>query len=344
MPWGTLALATVIGSSLIQESPMKLGTLSSLTSFMVFPYIAIVSLYVIGGFKALFKYIHIALVLGLFFSSLLFINNYRLSTETAGVIAGTITGLFGIYLSFSEKNQLNNLFKSNLLKIFLPYILVVIFIGITRLIQPVNHFIANLIVLTSNNVKFSLLSSPGIVLLVVAMILQIKHPIKISCIQVLQKAKNACLSITTFLILSQLMLQSGMIKNLAVTLSQHAGKTILFLISPLMGMISGFTTGSNVGGNALLIGVQNRIGQEWNQGTLFAAVHNSAAGHMIFSSIPIIILVLTIAKDENTSNHHLQVNESQLLNFTLKVSIGIYVAILLPFYLILHINGEKILF
>ena len=343
MPWGTLGLATVIGSSLIQVYPTKLGTLTSLTSFLVFPYIGLVSLYVIGGLKALLKYMSTALLLGFSLSGLLFINNYYIYTETAGVIAGTVTGLLGFYLSFSKKNQIKSIWKNKLLKIFLPYILILILISVTRLIQPLNYFITNAIVLKSHNVKFSVLSSPGIVLLVVAIILQQKQPITVSYLQVLQKAKNACLSITSFLILSQLMLQSGMIKNLAVTLSQHTQQAILLMLSPFMGMISGFTTGSNVGGNALLIGVQNRIGQEWNQGTLFAAVNNSAAGHTVFSSIPIIILVLTIVKDENIFSHF-QANESQLLKFTLKVSIGIYIAILLSFYAIFHINGESILF
>ena len=71
MPWGTLALATIIGSTLIQQPLKKLGTITSLTSFIVFPYIALVSLHVIGGFKALRRFAILALFLGLALSSLL---------------------------------------------------------------------------------------------------------------------------------------------------------------------------------------------------------------------------------------------------------------------------------
>ena len=145
-------------------------------------------------------------------------------------------------------------------------------------------------VISSETVRFSVFTSPGIIILLVALLMQIIKPVHVSWTEVLKKSKNACLSIMTFLFLSQTMLHSGMIDRMAGALSTLAEEKYFLILSPLIGMISGFTTGSNVGGNALLITVQDEIGQQWNQGALFAAVHNSGAGHMVFSSIPILIL------------------------------------------------------
>jgi lactate permease len=343
MPWGTLALATVIGSSLLQEMPAKLGTLTSLTSSIIFPYLALASLYVIGSKKTLYKHAVTAIFLGVSLSLFLFVSNYFLSAETAGVISGIVTGLIGIYISYPKKSQIKNLFSLVFLRTFLPYFLVLLIIGITNLIQPVDLFISQLLVLKSQTVKFSLFASPGITLILVSLIMQAIKPVKISIPAILSKSRNACLSITTFLLLSQVMLQSGMIKNLATSISQYAGAQLFTVLSPLIGMMSGFVTGSNTGGNALLIAAQQKLGDEWGQGLLFSAAHNSGAGHAVFSSIPIIVLVLTIFKDEAFSDH-LAVEESSLLTFTLKVSIGIYFSILLSLSILFHFNVGSILF
>jgi len=343
MPWGTLALATVIGSSLIQEIPAKLGTLTSLTSFIIFPYLALASLYVLGGKNTLYKHALTAIFLGVSLSTFLFLNNYFFAAETAGVISGIVTGLIGIYISYPNKSQIKDLFNLSFLQTFLPYFLVLLIIATTNLIQPIHLFISNILVLKSQNVHFSLFASPGITLILVSLIMQAMKPVKVSIPAILFKSRNACLSITTFLLLSQVMLQSGMIKNLATSISQYAGVQLFTVLSPLIGMMSGFVTGSNTGGNALLIAVQQKLGDEWGQGLLFSAAHNSGAGHAVFSSIPIIVLVLTIFKDEAFSDH-LAVEESSLLTFTLKASIGIYFSILLSLSILLHFNVVSILF
>ncbi|MCP2727599.1 L-lactate permease [Limnofasciculus baicalensis] len=327
MPWGTLGLATIIGAKLIDKSPAELGTVTSLTSFLVFPYLTMVSLYAIGGTKSLKKYLLLALVLGITLSSLIWLNNRYLYTETAGVFAGIITGIVGMYIGCGNRSYIGLPLKA--LK---PYILVLLLIVSIRFIQPLNLWLAHILVLRSENVSFSPLTSPGIVLLLVALLVQRMESVQISLVEVLKKSQNACLSLITFLLLSQAMLQSGMIKTISAVISSQAGEVPAILLSPLIGMLSGFATGSNLGGNALLITAQYEIGQQWGQGILFAAAHNSGAGHMVFSSIPVIVLAIAIVKD--TYHNCLDLSEYYLLKFTLKVSIGIYLAILSAIYIL----------
>lgn len=343
MPWGTLALATIIGASLIQQPVVKLGSMTSLTSFFIFPYISLVSVFIIGGVKAVREHIIIAFFLGILFSILLFINNYYIYPETAGVLAGIITGLLGIYLSYHGKSYVTMLLKGNPIRAFLPYVLVLILTICIRIFPPINGFLTNALVLRSGNVSFSIFTSPGIILIMVAFFMYKLNPVQVSLAEALKKSKYACLSITAFLFLSQAMLESGMIETLSTALLSFTGKSSALLLSPLIGMTSGFTTGSNVGGNALLIKAQEEIGQQWGHDLLFAAVHNSGAGHMVFSSIPVVVLVQTIVKDTSLVNYT-PINESYLLNFTLKVSIGIYLTILLSLLILFRIDAENLLF
>jgi len=343
MPWGTLALATITGANLVQQSIKQLGTFTSLTSFIVFPYIALVSLYIIGGSKTFKKHFILALFLGFLLSVLLAVNNYFVSTKTAGILAGMITGLFGIFLAYRGKIHIKVVFNRKTIKTFFPYFLVLILAFFVHFFQPLNNLLASFLVLKSNEMSFSVLTSPGFILLLVALLLQLLNPVQFSLLEVINKSKNACLSITAFLFLSQTMLQSGMIEALSTGLSKLTGEYYSLLLSPLIGMISGFTTSSNVGGNALLIRVQEEIGRHWDRGLLFAAVQNSSAGHMVFSSIPIIILVLTIFKD-TISVKNLPVNESNLLKFTLKVSVGVYLAIVMTLTFLYQIELKNILF
>ncbi|HEY9692400.1 MAG TPA: L-lactate permease [Oculatellaceae cyanobacterium] len=344
MPWGTLGLATVIGSNLIQYPVKELGTISSLTSFFVFPYIALLALYIIGGLVSLKKYASRALILGLTFDCILLANNYYLAPETAGVFAGIITGFLGICLSY-QKNKFNFNIIEQLERInsFLPYVLILIFMSLLRFIQPINYFLTHLLILKSENVSLSVFTNPGIVLLLVALIMQAIQPVSISLGETLKKARPACLTILCFLLLSRMMLETGMIKLISLSISSYASQNFFLFLSPLIGMFSGFITGSNVGGNALLIRTQSEIGQQFGHNLAFAAAHNSGAGHMVFSSIPMLIFAIVIAKDLKNLES-LDVREGHLLNFTLKAAIGIYIAVLGGLLILVSSNLDNILF
>ena len=290
MPWGTLGLATVIGSNLIQYPVRQLGTITSLTSFLVFPYIGLVSLLVIGGLSSLQKYAIKALIMGTTFSYILLINNYFIAPETAGVFAGIITGLLGFSWSYPKDIDFKILIYFHRIKAFLPYILILILMAIVRFISPINHFLSNLLILKSNSVNLNVFTNPGTILLLVAFIMKTIKPVSVSLVESLKKAQNACLSILCFLLLSRMMLETGMIKVISQGISTHANQSLFIMLSPLIGMFSGFLTGSNVGGNALLIRTQSEIGQQFGHSLLFAAAHNSGAGHIVFSSIPMLIL------------------------------------------------------
>lgn len=324
MPWGTLALATVIGASLSGESVTALGTATAVTSAFVFPCVGLLALGVLGGGSCIKRHGLLAVLMGALLATLLITFSRIGFTETAGILAGAITGLVAMAVlrllpgSAEDGGNKAPVYTSKaVLRLFLPYLLVLVLILVTRTIEPLHEWLKNLWILTSERVRFSVFTSPGIALALVALALVQIQPVPIDHRAVWKRAQTASLGIFCFVLLAQCMLESGMIDALATLLEQGEGEQsiLLCILSPVLGMVSGFTTGSNVGGNALMMVMQHRIGETAGAGLAFSAIQNSSAGHAVFASLPIIILVMTIAREGGDSS---KTAEHNLLHFTLK--------------------------
>ena len=113
IPWGTLGISTVIGSKLTGYSTHDLGKMSSLISFLIFPLIGIIILYVIGKLDLIKRKWFLGIGQGLLFATLLFSFNYIRLTEIAGILTGIITSLIMLSLFyFYEKNKTNQIFTT----------------------------------------------------------------------------------------------------------------------------------------------------------------------------------------------------------------------------------------
>jgi lactate permease len=74
----------------------------------------------------------------------------------------------------------------------------------------------------------------------------------------------------------------------------------------LLGALSGYMTGSNVGGNAIFMPAIAMLPE--SSRLLLAAVQNSAAGHAALGSLSIVMLILGLAKTQAKE-------ESELVRF-----------------------------
>lgn len=345
MPWGTLALATVIAASLSGLPVAQLGAATALTSALVFPAIGLIALCVLGGPSLLRKHALLATLLGLALAALLFAFSRFGFTEIAGILAGTVVGVLGFAGLRQASQSAEQALESGrfaaapvdtqslpIWRLLQPYALVLGLILLSR-IPALHALLSDAVVLSSGRVRFSLLTSPGWALAIVALLLLAIRSVPIDHKVVWSRAKTASIGILCFVVLAQLMLESGMINAIAAPLEQQGAqhKSLLYLLSPLLGAVSGFTTGSNVGGNALLTVMQHRLGAATGEALLFTAAQNSAAGHAVFASLPIIILVATIARD---TAHQTPMAEHELLRFTLKALCLVVMALVLSCALI----------
>lgn len=335
MPWGTLALATVVGATLSGISVHSLGWYTALTSSLVFPAISLVALYVVGNLDAVKNNISAAFGLSSGLSIALLLLTHLELTEISGVLAGILVCIIGAFLLPRDKKSMD-LYS---LRFFFPYGGVLLLIALTRLIPDIYSFLENALVLNGSTVSLKLLASPGISLMLVSIYLYLKQPVSLPHSVLLSRILTSCLSLFAFIALAQIMQQGGMIKNFSDALSTW-NSNLLLLLSPIIGMVSGFITGSNLSGNAIAMTMQSSIGYTFDAATSFSAAQNSGAGHAVFTSIPIIVLILTLTKDlaPDTNSKSLG-QESHLLSFGLKVSVFILLTLMLTTWLIYMLNS-----
>ena len=332
MPWGTLGLATLVGAMLVGSEPQELGVLTSFTSALVFPYLGAVSAWFASdGPRG--RHVALGVALGSLLSLALMGSNLFVGVEAAGVVAGFVVCTVGLWLLKSGSIRLNQ----GLLLLW-PYVLLLGFVLVQRLTPGLHDCLNDAWVLEAHRVKFHPLVSPGILLALAALALFVRSPShRIDTKEVSLKAFRILASVGLFLVLSQVLVQTGMLEAFVTRTGRGITETGMIIVTVLLGALSGFTTGSNLGGNALLIGAHSVDPAGGDMaGLLLAALQNSGAGHAVFASVPMIVLLLGILRDESGEAAPA---EHDLLRFALRTLLGIVLAISVTGYALAKMLG-----
>lgn len=340
MPWGTLSLATIVGANLAGLPAEALAIKSSLTSFLVFPTIGIL-LAIILHESHIKKYnYYLPVLMGLLFSSSLYLYNLYFNFEVAGIFSG-LTVVFVVSLLEFGQNKKRLSFSESLghvkqaCRLFFPYLLLLALMSISR-VDAIYSELKKLFFLDSGVVKFSVLTSPGVIILLTVMFIFLFKPGSYKSSYLLtgiSNSKKPVVSIMIFMVFAQLQRSSGIVDHLAALGEKLEAWQNIFLL-PLIGMISGYTTGSNVGGNTLLMSVQSVIGKQAGEWLNFAAIQNSSAGHAVFLSIPIVVLTLSIAKSYDLTLS--AVDQHWLIRRVLMFFLPVYAALTGAFFLVTY--------
>ncbi|NNH69919.1 hypothetical protein HLB23_08585 [Nocardia uniformis] len=348
MPWGTLGLATVIGAELTGLPTTTLGTATAITSSMIFPLVAVWAA-LLSRPAHRFRTAILAATAGSLLAAGLLIFNRLGIVAPAGVLAGLLTTAAGLTLCVIRRQRTDETdsradrfargktsggsqrrdglaleeptepIPGRLLPplaVLYAYGLVLGGIAVLRVATAAG--IAPM-TLHAGGASFALLNSPGLPLLAAALLLDRGRPNLSDARAVLARVGRPLLALTGFVVLGRLMADSGMIGQLGAAVSA-APPLVVALAAPALGMLSGFVTGSNVGGNALMLPLQQQLAPT-GLDTWFAAVQNSGAGHAVFTSLPMIMLILAVAGDRAKTS---DTSERDLLRFGLRVATAIY--------------------
>lgn len=323
MPWGTLGLATVIGAALTGAGTAELGTATAVTSALVFPLVTAWAALLARPRRRFRTAVVAAGAGGVLALGLLALNRLG-AVQPAGVLAGLVTTGAGLALCAARRGRTGSGAAGRLLPpraVLSAYGLVLGGIALTRVAKAVG---VPPLALHAGDVSFALLSSPGLPLLAAALVLDRGRPHGRDARTALTRVGRPLLALTGFVALGRLMADSGMIGELGSAVA-GAPPLVIALAAPALGMLSGFLTGSNVGGNALMMPLQERLAPDGaGLDTWFAALQNSAAGHTVFTSLPMIMLILAVAGDRAKSAG---VTERGLLRFGLRVAAAVYAAL-----------------
>lgn len=301
MPWGTLGLASVIGASLAHLDAAALASTSSLTSAPVFLALGAMALY-LAEVRTLREWA----VLGacwLLFVGVLYSSSRWLGPEVAGVAAGLVSatavlanGLWRLHRNGGERTTRPWPRQA------WPYLVLIASIVLLKALWAITGW-QNLWIIQGAQVTWKPLASPGVALILVLVGVgfhtrnapSLPGPDTHMGAALMARAKRPLLTIFFFLAMSQLMVKAGFLAGLMQLLTGLAPSAASLLVA-LLGGLSGYMTGSNVGGNAIFMPAIAMLPEHGR--LLLAAVQNSAAGHAALGSLSIVMLILGLAKTE----------------------------------------------
>ncbi|USG64519.1 L-lactate permease [Brevibacillus ruminantium] len=310
VPWGSLAMGTIIGANLGNVPVGKLGAGSALLSLPTFVYFALLIVYLAGGWSGVKRrFWETLLISGVFGLSVWAANRY-VSVELAGVF-GSLTaigtellcirfaaGRTGLgkraaeaELSVAKEIVPEGEQRCSVVKTFSPYLILITLLLLSRLITPVEAFLQSHLVLSLPAYGFSLplLYSPGFFLGVTCLLTCFlfsleKDKIIKSLRSTLVQATPVIGSTLFYVVLSELMSAAAMTETLAHAAAALFGSAFLFF-SPVIGGMGGFLTGSNTGSNAMFIKLQTQTATQLGiSPELVAYGQNTASSHAMMAS------------------------------------------------------------
>ncbi|QQK81230.1 L-lactate permease [Salicibibacter cibi] len=332
VPWGALATGTLIGAESGNISLQDLGLGSAIISIPIFIYFVLIAVYIAGGWKALRKnWKETALLLLTFNTSILLFNAY-ISVELAGVLASLMTigiGLSVIKIKAKNQTATDEVPKPvNILKAISPYLLLTIFIMISRLVPSAEQFLSSHFVVDLPEYEFSLalIYSPGFWLFVSCVLTIIIFKINRKIIQhafkaTLQQWIPFAITTSSFVAMAEIMAASGMTTLIATIAASVLGSSFV-LISPFIGALGGFLTGSNAGANAMFINLQVQTAHQLSiPPELLAYAQNTGASHATMASPSRVMLGASLC--------NIRSQEGQLLKNMLFIVFGALLMIMM---------------
>ncbi|WP_339259594.1 L-lactate permease [Lysinibacillus sp. FSL K6-3209] len=308
IPWGTLAMGTIIGASLGNIPLEDLGVGSALMCIPIYIYFAFLVTYIGVGKEAMQKKKWGILSMGLVLGLSVWICNRFISVELAGVV-GSLTMMAAIFIMISLQNRNKQYYSNIFLKNISPYLLLIALLIASRTINPIKDFLTSLLTVTIASYQFQLsfLYSPGFFLFIVCLFTCTLFRLsKASIFDSIKLTINKCYPVllTTFLyiVVSEMMAEAEMIQLLSVTAANTFGSYFVF-ITPLIGATGGFLTGSNTASNTMFIRLQTETATHIGLSpTILACIQNVSSSFMTMVNPSRVALSCSVCKIHSFEN------------------------------------------
>lgn len=281
VPWGALAVGTLIGASLAHVPVAAVGLRCALLTVPllladlgIFWWLARRAGYIPGGRQRLMDVLWVLLL-----GSLLWLANRLLSTEIAGVAAsGLALALF--YLA-NTRPRLADLRR--VWPLAAPYIILTLALVTTRTVAPLRNGLQQLAVWQPypGLPAFALLFHPSTWLVLVACATLLrggpKQRLQAALAATGQAARTPVAVTLLFVLMGHLMAASGMADALARA-GAHLAGAASWTLAPLLGAMAGFLTGSNVASNSMMMPLLSALAGPTHADPLWLAAIQTTIG------------------------------------------------------------------
>ena len=288
VPWGALAIGTVVGAELADVPVTLLGTYSALLSaVLLLGYLLIfwrlsqrLGLST-NGWQKLDDVLWIMLL-----ALALYLTNRYIAVEIAGLSA---TGML-LIIRFVRDTRPDRTDLSRMFDYAAPYALLTLVLIITRSNDNLAASLQALVQIkpTDHLPAFPVFYHASFWLLLVALAYGLWMGVQAQRSAIIRHTVNAArapvLVTLVFVILAQWLSSSGIVTHLASAWVDSVG-SLAIIGSPWYGATAGFLTGSNVASNAIMMPLQTTLSQYTEMSSAWiAAVQNTAGSHLTLLS------------------------------------------------------------
>jgi lactate permease len=303
VPWGALAVGTLLGAELAGLAPTALGVGCAYLSWLLFPYFGALALWLGEGPRALRRHAGLLALTSVLLALAAWGGTLLLGVELALVVGGAVVAVVLVALLRPRAGQLSAPPAPTLLswrRALVPYAALVAGLLVSRL-TPLRDWLLAHAVLQVPAAAFALpiLYSPGFWLAlacgVAVAVLRLDRAAVVGELrETWRRWWPATLALATFLVLAEVMLRAGMTAQLAAAAAESLGPRYV-LAAPAVGGLAGFLTGSNAAGNAMLMAFQLQMAERLGVAPLvLAAVQNTASADLSLASPQRVVLAAAV--------------------------------------------------
>jgi lactate permease len=284
-------------SSLAELANLDVYQLSStivLQSFIFTLIIPFVLVILAGkGFKALKGVVGVTLVAGLAFVIPQFFVAKALGAELPSLVGGlvslaaTIAVALIFYRDKSSNKKMVKISTKDAILAWLPYILIVVLILLTMpMVEPIYHVVGHVKTVVyvyqgegAGALTFKWLTTPGVIIIVATLIAGIIQGCPVGEIfsvffKTVKKMTRSIITVLAIVALAKIMDYSGMVNAIAIVLVSVTGP-LFPLISPLLGALGTFVTGSDTSANLLFGSLQTQVAESIGVSPYWLAASNT---------------------------------------------------------------------
>jgi lactate permease len=336
VPWGALAIGVVLSGEIAGLPVQAIGVGCAYLSALIFPYLALLVLWIAGGRAAVRANVGFALALAAVMAVGVGLATVGFGVELGMVTAGPVAIGCGLVWLVRRRSAVGAIRVAecapsppgrphpdplpegegtqnrhpgdfggdvgpSLAAAVAPYGVLVLLLLVSRLFSPLQHWLQEHAVVSVPSLAFALplLYSPGFMLMLAGVaaipILRVDRTELTAALgRTSRQWLRATGALVAFTVLSELMLRAGMTDRLASAAAAGLGGAYV-LAAPALGAMSGFLTGSNAAGAAMLLPFQLRVADELGLPRLvIAAAQNAAASAASLASPQRVVLAGTV--------------------------------------------------
>ena len=287
VPWGALAVGTVLGAEISGIPEARLGVLTAVYSFPVTALFGFAALRVAGLLSL--RAIRFLTLYAFMLSILLWLCTLLVGVELAGCLAGLFVVVFAVVATRKKTSESKAVQKLPLLA-FVPFAILMLMLFVTRLVPGVSSMLKGITVPVTATHSIAFFYHAGFLLLLSAIAGLLMFPAARSGFSALlftvtRQWMLATLAVASFIIFGQLMVDADMTAQIARSIAGVSPAQYLFLV-PVIGALGGFLTASNAASNALFMALQTTAAAELGLPTDVVAASQNASGSNVTLASP----------------------------------------------------------